>query len=331
MYLCQHGFQILVHPLCIVTWKHGCQCVTYCVCSSQSTSVPTPCLECVHGSVHVFVLIWLPMSAKPPLDRYMETWVPICVNVCVCVPVTLLMIPYHDLNVYMHQDMYTCPPDLQCLFHPLWIVIWKPGCPCMGLWLHLNDPTSVPIPWLEDAHASVYVYMSTWLPMSAPPTNQRWELQLEVRPLMWAPTSDWRSHLQLEVSPPIGALTLVEAPTSNQRSHLLEVFFIPSGVITILDYMKNKQVLVSVPKLIIVREGIPNDIIGVSLWHHWWGKPCNNQAKVLIQDHTCIQKCQQSVLAQLIHAWAASANNCTFKPKAKDLEGLPLLGGQFGY
>ena len=65
--------------------------------------------------------------------------------------------------------MYICPPHLPCLHHPLWIVIWKSGCPCVGLWLCLNNPTSVPTPWLECAHASVHVYMSTWLPMSGAP------------------------------------------------------------------------------------------------------------------------------------------------------------------
>ena len=101
--------------------------------------------------------------------------------------------------------MYTCTPALQCLFHPLWIVLWKPECPCLGLWLCLNVPTFVPVP-------------CTWFPMSAPPTNQRWEFQLEVGPPNGAPTSDWRSHLWLEVPSPIGGLI------SNWSSHLcLEV------------------------------------------------------------------------------------------------------------
>ena len=37
MYLCQPEFRILVHPLCIVIWKHGFPGVAQCVCSSQST------------------------------------------------------------------------------------------------------------------------------------------------------------------------------------------------------------------------------------------------------------------------------------------------------
>ena len=60
------GSKFLCTLLCIVTWKHGFPCVKHCVCSSQSTSVPIPCLECAHASVHVFVLTWLPILAKPP-------------------------------------------------------------------------------------------------------------------------------------------------------------------------------------------------------------------------------------------------------------------------
>ena len=232
MYLCQHGFQILVHPHCIVTWKCGFPCVTQCVCSSQSTSVPTPhCLECVHASVHVFMLTWLPVWAKPPMDSYMETWVPVCVTVCV--PVTLLVVPHLDKSMYIHQYMYTCPPDLQCLFHPFWTVIWKPGCPCVGLWLCLNDPTSVSIPWLEMCtciSTCIHVHL---LCMSVPSTNQRWELQSEVGGLVGGGSSslrwdlhsevgaligggrsDQRWDLQLEVPPVTGGLT------SSWSSHL---------------------------------------------------------------------------------------------------------------
>ena len=30
MYICQPKFGILLHPLCIVTWKHGCHCLALC-------------------------------------------------------------------------------------------------------------------------------------------------------------------------------------------------------------------------------------------------------------------------------------------------------------
>ena len=59
--LCEPEFRILIHLLCIVIWKYGLPGVAQCVCSSQSTFVPTPCLECVHASVHVFMSTQLPM------------------------------------------------------------------------------------------------------------------------------------------------------------------------------------------------------------------------------------------------------------------------------
>ena len=54
---------------------------------SQVTSFlfPTPCLECVHASVHDFMSTWLSMSAPPPMYSYRETWVSQCGTVCVAV------------------------------------------------------------------------------------------------------------------------------------------------------------------------------------------------------------------------------------------------------
>ena len=77
---------IYVHPTAhvisthygLVTREPGCPCEAVCVCPSQPTSGHTPCLECVHASVYVFMLTCLPMLAKAP----METWVPVCVTVC---------------------------------------------------------------------------------------------------------------------------------------------------------------------------------------------------------------------------------------------------------
>ena len=101
---------------------------------------------------------WFTMSASPPLNSYMETWMP-CATVCLCVPVTLLVVPLIDK---LHTCISTCTyVHLTCMSaSPLWIVIWKSGCRCVRLWLCLNNPTSVPTPWLEHAHASVHVYMS---------------------------------------------------------------------------------------------------------------------------------------------------------------------------
>ena len=70
-------------PPCIVWWKSGCPCMSVCLCPSHLISVPTPCLKCVHASVHVFLSIWLPILAWSPLHSYIETWVSQCSTVCV--------------------------------------------------------------------------------------------------------------------------------------------------------------------------------------------------------------------------------------------------------
>ena len=48
-----------------------------CLCPSHLISVPTPCLECVHASVPVYMSTQLPMLAQHPMDSLMETWVPL--------------------------------------------------------------------------------------------------------------------------------------------------------------------------------------------------------------------------------------------------------------
>ena len=58
--------------------------MSVCLCPSHLISVPTPCLECVHASVHVFMSTCLPMLAQPSMDSYFETRVPLCGSVCVC-------------------------------------------------------------------------------------------------------------------------------------------------------------------------------------------------------------------------------------------------------
>ena len=83
MNLCPPGCLCLVHSLCIVWWKPGCPCMAVCLCPSHLISVATPCLECVWASVHEFMPTLHPMSGPPPMDSYMEHWVPLCVTACV--------------------------------------------------------------------------------------------------------------------------------------------------------------------------------------------------------------------------------------------------------
>ena len=167
IYLCLPHSPCLLHPISIFAWKHGFLCVALCVCSSHSTSVPTPCLECVYPSVHVFLSTWLSMSAPPPMHSYMQTWISQCGTVCVAV--IPLLFPHLGQNVYMHQYMYACPPDSQYHLKALCIVVWKHKYSCMALCLCPSHLISVPIPCLECVHASGHVFMSTQLPMLAQP------------------------------------------------------------------------------------------------------------------------------------------------------------------
>ena len=86
-----------------------------------------------------------------------------------CVPVTLFLFLHLLFNVYKHQYMNLCPPGCLCLVHALFIVWWKPGCPCMAVCSCPSHLISVATPFLECVHAPVHEFMSTLHPMSGPP------------------------------------------------------------------------------------------------------------------------------------------------------------------
>ena len=83
MNLCPPGCLCLVHPLCIVWWKPWHPCMAGCLCPNYLIFIATPCLECVHASVHEFMSTLHSMSEPPPMDSYMESRVPLCVTACV--------------------------------------------------------------------------------------------------------------------------------------------------------------------------------------------------------------------------------------------------------
>ena len=83
MNLCLPYTPCLVHPLWIVTWKVGYPCMTVSVCPSHPAAGQTPCLDCVHASVHEFMSTLHPMSGPLPMDSYIESWVPLCVTLSV--------------------------------------------------------------------------------------------------------------------------------------------------------------------------------------------------------------------------------------------------------
>ena len=109
-------------------------------------SFPTPCLKCVHASVHVFVLTWLHMLAKPPMDSYMETWVPICDTVCVsqspflCSQTLIKMCTCISACIHVHLTYNVC-------FIPLnsYMEIWVPLCGSVDVsqWPHFYSHTLV--------------------------------------------------------------------------------------------------------------------------------------------------------------------------------------------
>ena len=125
-------------------WKPGCPCMALCLCPSHLISVDTPCLECVHASVHESMSTLHPSSGPPPMDSYMgKLGAPVCQ--CMCVPVTLFLFLHLILNGYMHQYMNLFPAGCLCLVHPLCIVwweIWVPLCVTLSmshspwLWSH---------------------------------------------------------------------------------------------------------------------------------------------------------------------------------------------------
>ena len=51
----------------------GCSCMAVCLCPSHLIYDLTPCLECIHALVHVFMSTLLPRSAPPHMHSFMET------------------------------------------------------------------------------------------------------------------------------------------------------------------------------------------------------------------------------------------------------------------
>ena len=106
-----------------------------CLCPSHLISVATPCLECVHASVHEFMSTLHPMSGPPPMDSYMESWVPLCVTPYTpCLPppisymeswVPLLYVCLECVHASVHEFMSTWllmsgPPPMHSLMETLY-------------------------------------------------------------------------------------------------------------------------------------------------------------------------------------------------------------------
>ena len=129
MNLCPPGCLCLVHPLCIVWWKPGCPCMAVCLCPSHLISVATPCLECVHASVHEFMSTLHAMSGPPPRIVTWKVGCP-CVSLNVC-PSHLIFVPTPCLecvHASVHEFMSTWllmsgPPPMHSLMET-WVPLY---------------------------------------------------------------------------------------------------------------------------------------------------------------------------------------------------------------
>ena len=93
---------VTLTPNGIVTWETGCLCVAMCVYSSHPASGHTPCLECVHASIHEFMPTWLSMSAPPLIIVWWKPGCP-CVGLWFCLnhPTSTLTPWLECVHIYM--------------------------------------------------------------------------------------------------------------------------------------------------------------------------------------------------------------------------------------
>ena len=109
------------------------------------------------------------MLAQPPMDSYIEGWVPLCFTVCVSQSSCLCSHTLFRMCTCISTWIYI--PQLPMHGPTLGIISWKPGCPCMAVCLYPSHLISVATHFLECVHASVHEFMSIWLPMSGPPPS----------------------------------------------------------------------------------------------------------------------------------------------------------------
>ena len=155
-------------PLCLVSWKLGCPYLSLCLCPIHPACVPTilfrmcTCISTciyVHLTAHDYgpalCIVWWKFGCP-------------YLSLCMCVPVTLLVVPLPCLecvHASVHEFMSTWLPIAgPPLMHRLMETVY----PCMAVCLFPSNLICIPTPCLECVHASVYVIMCTWLPRSGP-------------------------------------------------------------------------------------------------------------------------------------------------------------------
>ena len=156
----------LLDPLCIVSWIKGCTCVALCVCVSQS------CLLWSHTLVRICTCIrtcmYVHLTAHVCCTTFKFTcklgWpcavLYECPSHCFSGLTFLLECAHASVHICMTSwlSMYG-PPPWNAYMETTGASVWHCVCVC------LSQPSSGHIPWLECVHASVHVYMCTWLTM----------------------------------------------------------------------------------------------------------------------------------------------------------------------
>ena len=203
--------------------------LTVCVCPSHPGCGPTPCLECVHASVHEFMSIWLPKSGPTPMHSFKENWVPLyssvflsqsphfcsytlfrmctCIYVpCLCCHTFFRMCTISSTWIYVHLTTHVSSIP----YAQFYGILCAPMCHCVCP----SHPACGPLSCLECVHAWVHDFMSTWLPTSGPPhTHSLMETLVPLYGVCLCP-----SHL---ISVPTPCLECVHASVHQFMSTLL--------------------------------------------------------------------------------------------------------------
>ena len=177
MNLCPPDCPCLLHP-CIIWWKPGFPCMAVRLCPSHFISVPTPCLECVHASVHVFMSTCLTMLAQPCMDSYMETWIPLCGSVCpshtAYGTIPLLECVHASVHVFMSTWLPISPQTPMHSYMEKWVPLYGPVfvsqsphfcshtllriCTCISTCIYVNHSSTFCSTPLDS-------YMESWVPL----------------------------------------------------------------------------------------------------------------------------------------------------------------------
>ena len=171
VYPCPSDSPCQLHPLCIVTCKHGCSVCPH--VSSARPPFPGPILwlEYVNASAHVCMSTWLSMSSQLPFHSCMQICVFLCGPMWLSDPPSSHYTPcleYVHAPVCIHVHL-TAHVSSKLTPAPLYLHTFRQACaPLCGLLCVSHSPLIWSLIFLACIHASVHVCISTWLPTSVP-------------------------------------------------------------------------------------------------------------------------------------------------------------------